>query len=247
MKKLIIAASLGLLVPLMSMGQSTFGPGTITTSLSQAGSPHNFSDQSWNPAVSVGTVYVSGQQICQPCHTPHNANLTVTAAPLWNHTLSTATYTMFQNFGTGVAYQGLTAPDGTSALCLSCHDGSVALGSFGGQTGTATIGSGYTNNGVTANSGANFGTDLRNDHPISIVYDTASANKGSSFRTLTTLYSTFTSPGVYTATTKAVSTKLDANLKVQCTSCHSPHSNSRGYQLTMNNNGSQLCLVCHIK
>jgi len=244
MKKLVKIAAVVLLAPLASFGQSTFGPGAITTSLTQLGSPHNFSDQSWNAPVSLNGVYQSGGQICQPCHTPHNANVSVAQfAPLWNHQLSSASYQMFQNVGTNVAYQGVTAPDGTSQLCLSCHDGSVALGSFGGQTGTTFIGSGYTNNGVTANSGALLGTDLRNDHPISIVFDsTAGGMRGPH-----TLYSTYTSLGTYTATTKMVSTKLDINGKVQCTSCHSPHSNSKGYQLTMNNQGSQLCLVCHVK
>ena len=251
MKQIVKIAALALLAPITGFAQSTFGPGTITTSLTQLGSPHNFSDQSWNAPVSASGVYQSGGQICQPCHTPHNANVNVQQfAPLWNHQLSTATYTMFENFGTTVALQGLTAPDGVSQLCLSCHDGSVALGSFGGLTGSTYIGSGYTNNGLTANTGANLGFDLRGDHPISIVYDTVSTDAnyvGGGFRGPHTLYSTYTSPGVYTATTKAVSTKLDVNNKIQCTSCHSPHSNSRGYQLSMNNQGSQICLICHVK
>ncbi len=234
MKKLIITASLGLMIPLMGIAQSTLGPGVMGSSLTVPGSPHNFSTQLWNPYNASTTL---GGQICQPCHTPHNADITVTDAPLWNHQFTTATYSMYTNL------KGVTmaaAPDGTSKLCLSCHDGSVALGSFGGQTGTD-----YINGGVSG--AANFGTDLRNDHPISVVYDTALAHGWGGLRPQTYLYSTYTSPGVYTPTTKAVSTLLDASGKIQCTSCHGAHANSRGYQLKMSNQGSALCLACHSK
>ena len=39
------------------------------------GSAHDFSDDSWNTT----------GQICLVCHTPHNADVTVNNAPLWNH------------------------------------------------------------------------------------------------------------------------------------------------------------------
>ena len=56
-------------------------------------------------------------------------------------------------------------PDGVSLLCLSCHDGTVALDAYGGDPGNAgTIGDQF-----------DLGTDLNNDHPISIVYDSALA------------------------------------------------------------------------
>ncbi|MFI5150493.1 MAG: cytochrome c3 family protein [Bacteroidia bacterium] len=240
MKKLVISAALGFMIPLMSLGQSTLGPGVITTSLTMPGSPHNFSGQAWNPSVSSGTVYVSGNQICQPCHTPHNAQTSVSpgTAPLWNHQFTTATYNMYISLDAGTTLAA--APDGTSRLCLSCHDGSVALGSFGGQTGTIFINAGVP-------GAANLGTDLTNDHPISMVYDTSLAHGWGGLQPLTYLYSTYTSPGVYTPQTRALSTKLDINHKVQCTSCHGAHANSRGYQLGMSNEGSALCLVCHKK
>jgi predicted CXXCH cytochrome family protein len=219
MKKLIIVVALGLIAPLMSMGQSTLGPGTITTSI--AGSPHDFSTQSWNPYVNAGL----GGQICQPCHTPHNADVTVVEAPLWNHQFTSGSYQMYigTRFGLNGAGYGVTAPDGTSKLCLSCHDGSVALGSFGGQTGTTFL-----------TGGAKLDVDLRNDHPISFPYDSIQAG------------------GVWSTThqysgTKTVASMLDVNGKVQCSSCHRVHGNSVGYYLTMSNQGSALCLACHKK
>ncbi len=243
MKKLIISAALGLMIPLMSIAQSTLGPGVTGSSLTVAGSPHNFSGQAWN---AYSSTTMLGGQICQPCHTPHNSDLTVTEAPLWNHQFTTASYQMYTGFDfgtfvTGVGYTGygVTAPDGTSKLCLSCHDGSVALGAFGGQTG-----------GVALTGGALLSTDLRNDHPISIPYDSL---VGGGLHTPNYAYPSYsTTTGALAAqTTLPLKTialnRLDAAGKVQCTSCHGAHSNSRGYQLSMDNRGSALCLACHKK
>ena len=235
MKKLIISAALGLMIPLMSIGQSTLGPGVMGSTMTIANLPHNFASDSWN-AYSYTTTL--GQQICQPCHTPHNAISSVTLAPLWNHQLSSATYQFYQSYRDG-SVMGVTAINGTSALCLSCHDGTVALGSFGGQTGSTYL-----------TGGANFGNDLRNDHPVSIDYAAALAGGYGGLRATTYLYSTFdTTALTYTVGTKATSTMLDATGKVQCTSCHRAHSNSNGYQLAFKNGnrGSQLCLACHSK
>ncbi|MBP6335109.1 MAG: cytochrome c3 family protein [Bacteroidia bacterium] len=220
MKKLIISTALGLILPFMNLAQSYFGPGAITTTI--AGSVHDFSVVQWNPYNATTTM---GGQICQPCHTPHNADPTITAAPLWNHSFTTQSYQMYTGyeFGPGGSGYNVIAPDGTSKLCLSCHDGSVAMGSFGGQIGFARM-----------TSDARVGLDLRDDHPISFVYDSLQAG------------------GVWDKThvfsgTKRVSDLLDANSKVQCTSCHLVHSNPNGYLLNMSNQGSALCLACHKK
>ena len=254
--KLIIAASLGLMIPFMSMGQSTLGPGVTTDPANSvmtnavgklAGTPlapHNFAKQTWNQYQNVG----NGGQICQPCHTPHNAQGAATlGAPLWNHQLSGATYNLYSAVETkgGVGWNlGVTAPDGTSKLCLSCHDGTVALGAYGSQTlqGATTM--------SVYSPGASFGNDLSNDHPISVIYqDMLSAGMGS-LRTTTdfvpTAYNSAT--GAYTiSATKTMASMLDKNGKIQCTSCHGAHSNSIGYQLSMSNQGSLLCLQCHKK
>lgn len=220
MKKLILFAVLGILFPLLSIGQSYFGPGVITTTI--AGSVHDFSSVQWNPYNATTTL---GGQICQPCHTPHNANLSVVDAPLWNHRFTTQTYQMYTGyeFGPGGAGYGLTVPNGTSKLCLSCHDGSVALGAFGSQTGFAQM-----------TSDARLGLNLKNDHPISFVFDSLQAGE------------VWDKTHVYSGT-KTVSSLLDGSSRVQCTSCHLVHSNPTGYLLVMSNQGSALCLSCHIK
>lgn len=111
------------------------------------GSKHDFTAQGW-----------SGGQLCMVCHTPHHADTSVTGAPLWNHQTTMATYTLYSSptldsKPTQPTHYG-------SKLCLSCHDGTVALDSFGGKTGTTFI-----------SGNAKIGTDLRGTHPIGIIYD----------------------------------------------------------------------------
>ena len=89
-----------------------------------AQSVHDFSAQGW------GTT-----EICQPCHTSQNA-LTALPVVLWNHEVSTGPYTVYDS-PTMNATTG--QPNGVSKACLSCHDGTVALDSFAGSTGTTTI------------------------------------------------------------------------------------------------------------
>jgi len=72
----------------------------------------------------------SEDRVCVFCHTPHNAltNLDGIHVPLWNHSLSTvATYTLPSSPTMRSTPQN--PPDGDSRLCLSCHDGTVAIGS----------------------------------------------------------------------------------------------------------------------
>ncbi|MBM4038396.1 MAG: cytochrome c3 family protein [Planctomycetes bacterium] len=110
-----------------------------------AGSGHDFSSETWN----------SSGEICKPCHVPHNPNPGGSTAPLWNHTLTSQTFTMY---GTTVAG---TTPDATpnakSKLCLSCHDGVTNLDAFGGAAGSTPI-----------SGAANIGITLADDHPVSI-------------------------------------------------------------------------------
>lgn len=69
-----------------------------------------------------------GVGLCTFCHTPHRA---IGSRLAWNHTLSAATYT-WQDVTTTIG--GTTLPtidqswSGPSKFCLSCHDGSVAIG-----------------------------------------------------------------------------------------------------------------------
>ncbi len=178
-----------------------------------SGSAHDFSGQAW-----------SGGRICIVCHTPHHADTTVADSPLWNHDVTTSTFDLYSGNGTLDATVG--QPDGVSKLCLSCHDGTVAVDSFGGTTGTTLI---------TGNS--NLGTDLSNDHPISFTYDAALATADGE---LVTPQSTSTVDGVLPL----------FNGKLECASCHDVHNTASAGNPSLlldTTAGSALCLRCHDK
>ncbi len=195
-------------------------------------SHHDFSGASW-----------SNGEICLPCHAPHNANMDVPDAPLWNHQTTQATFQVYQS-STLDAAPG--QPNGKSKLCLSCHDGTVAIENH----------SGYTNGTQYASFG-NLTTDLRNDHPISFVYDAQLAQKDGELNDPTT------TPSGLGGT---IEQDLLFNGYLECSSCHDVHvsRNTQGctgchdmhgsngvvtktLSLRISNDGSQLCLTCHKK
>lgn len=189
------------------------------TTLSQAaisGSKHDFSNKPWAEG-----------QICLPCHAPHNG-IDVANAPLWNHEISTASYTLYSS-PTLDAVPG--QPTGISKLCLSCHDGTVAIDSFGGQTGSYYLGD---------NRPENVGTDLSDDHPISFVYDNALAQADGGLYDPTVQLS-----GIPGATGTISEDMLFAN-RLECASCHDVHNTYNNMKLLIKSNaGSDLCLTCH--
>ena len=166
---------------------------------------HDFSTMSW-----------SGGEVCKPCHTPHNAVSNDTNPDvnhiLWNHEITQATFTLFDGTSTKL--------NTWSKLCLSCHDGTVALDNFGGKT-----------------SGANFiqgkynvGTDLRDDHPVSVEYTEAWHTPKSALPREIRL---FVDPD----------TNKD---NIECSTCHAAHGvTGVPYLLRMDNAGSALCFACH--
>ncbi len=172
------------------------------------GTDHDFS-ASW-----------SGGEICLPCHTPHFADTTVTDAPLWNHELTTQTFTLYTSTTLNAA---LAQPAGISKLCLSCHDGQTAMDNFGGATGGTEI----------IGGAGDLDVDLTDDHPVSFTYDTA----------LSTADGGLHDP----ATTTAVSDLLFGG-EVECASCHDVHNGAGiAMLLRLSNAESALCLTCHDK
>lgn len=208
---------------LVSMWGSPLLAGTIV------GSPHDFSATGW-----------TGGQICVACHTPHNANTTVTDAPLWNHTVTTKTYTLYNSL-TLNATPG--QPTGVSKLCLSCHDGTVAVDSFGGATGTTFLTGNYAIGAGPA--------DLSNDHPISFTFNTALATAdGALFDPSTKTVTIGSGTQTKTGTIAAV---MLYNNQVQCPTCHDVHNAfavggiNGDPLLRISKAGSALCLTCHNK
>jgi len=129
-------------------------------------------------------------EVCVFCHTPHHANnsATGTMAPLWNKGVQTiANYTGYNAGGTNLTTAGSDSSmkvGSASLACLSCHDGVstfdniVNLSGKGGVTnGGATRGYSFFDNAgtlavanVMTSSRLNIGTNLSNDHPVSVAY-----------------------------------------------------------------------------
>ena len=186
-----------------------------------AGSEHDFSGQG----------FAQGQ-ICLPCHAPHNASAQATAnVPLWNHAVSIQTYQLYTSdtIDAGSPSGSLAQPSGVSKLCLSCHDGTIAIDAFGGNPGSQTI---------TGN--ANIGTDLSNDHPISFVYDTSLALADGSLNDPSTALA-----GLAGSNGTIEDDMLFGN-RLECASCHDVHNKFGNESLLLKSNaGSALCLTCH--
>lgn len=97
-------------------------------------------DTKHNLSVSgTGTIKAaSEQQICIFCHTPHNAT---PIQPLWNRASSGSVYIPYSST-TVNASPG--QPTGASMLCLSCHDGTIALGNVISKSSPIAMAGGIT-------------------------------------------------------------------------------------------------------
>jgi len=190
-----------------------------------SGTAHDFTGATWN---------ATAGEMCNVCHTPHNSN-GAAGAPLWNHTSTTATYTLYTSNSLDAA---TGQPAGTSKLCLSCHDGTIGLDEFGGATPASP---------VLMTGNALFGTDLSNDHPISFTYNTA----------LATADGELVDPVL--ASSSGLGTTIEADMlfgtagakTMECASCHDVHNaidTAPGQGLLLKSNAaSALCLTCHAK
>lgn len=152
---------------------------------------HNFSAS--NMVSSNHTT--STTEICIFCHTPHGGDQG-TYAPIWNRARNTSTYIRYSSLGR-VTFDAQEAPIGSvSAACLSCHDGTQSMDSVINSAGSDTLGmvdtnagNGFWSQGRRMGNGSFkaadgswdgtvpvrgdmvfLGTDLSNDHPISMQY-----------------------------------------------------------------------------
>jgi predicted CXXCH cytochrome family protein len=249
---ILAAVVIGLLPAALALTYTgTYVPGTgINGTVHDLGTVHNGMNYVANPADTLN-------RICIFCHAPHNAYRLASAPggagpqapvefdylPLWNHTLqNNLAYIMYEN-GPGAPQNGPKAsqailngmvPNSTSLLCLSCHDGSVAVNSWGNadqvsqSTGTTTIAPSYV-----------IGLDmyLGNHHPIGFDYDTVQLADTEIRSSATQMTRTSTiSDHLYNGT-------------LQCGSCHDVHNkgNSGEKLLWRSDQNSELCLTCHDK
>ena len=197
-------------------------------------------------------------QVCSFCHTPHLASGT----PLWNQSLSKATYTVpSSKVWRTLKSTPQNTPDGDSRLCLSCHDGTVAIASVVNLGGTVTtksmqgVGRLLTAEGkLSENSPSFLGTDLSGHHPVSIgVNDSLVKDKGQQCddEEVSWRICVPRAPVRLRPTENAYKIGANTKLGVQCTSCHDPHDDPVPGTTKFLRDGtpsdtSPLCSRCHV-
>lgn len=197
-------------------------------------------------------------QVCVFCHTPHGSNVNA-PVPLWNKVLGNpGSYTQYSTLATPT-FDSAEAPVGSVSLaCLSCHDGTQAMDVVINSPGS----NGYNAGGAQIDPGAVgqlagtpipvLGTDLTNDHPISMQYGgggldlndpVGQAPAGSlgdpafnlPFRDdinnqpIWWVDSAVGTTGVRERTDMLLYTRNDLGIQepfVECGSCHDPHNSS---------------------
>ena len=178
------------------------------------------------------------QQACVYCHQPHG---TAGNRPDWNRSFSTASFRMYESGSLDMPID--PQPAAPSMLCLSCHEGSIPLdrvlvkpagfGPGGGNGETIKRCATDCHKGGNPAGGFDwekvwFEPDLRKQHPISILYDP-------SF-----------DPGFHPAAAVEAAGLRLVDGKVECETCHEPHSQRYRPFLRVANVGGSLCRVCHV-
>lgn len=190
-------------------------------------------------ATGPGTIKAFDEtQICVFCHTPHNAN---PVYPLWNHEITAVEDYVNYWSPTLKSYASeAEAPpiDGFSKLCLSCHDGTVAVGAI------------YTSpfdeidmliRFIPPDSPGYLGTDLSGGHPISIIFDEQLVMQRNMDPNIMHLNWPITDKDVRLYRTQG-------GMGIQCTSCHDPHGGKGGPEAPpfwRKSTYDEVCLVCH--
>jgi len=199
----LLACGCALFVAAIPVAQNPSWAGSIV------GTKHDLSGKEWGTG-----------EVCKFCHTPHNAK-SPQDAPLWNHASTSASYTLYSSPTMDVP---VGQPGKASKTCLSCHDGTVALDSFGNNTGTHLI-----------SGTSNLGTDLSDDHPIGIEWQHQNQPPAACANCHGSMHVPFTRVLPF------------YSRRVECGSCHNPHNNDLTKFLRMTVVGSEICLHCHNK
>lgn len=131
--------------------------------------------------------------------------------------------TLFTPYSSLTSDANIGQPSGSSKICLSCHDGTIAMDEFGGSS---LITSG-------------FSCDLSDNHPISFEYNSSLASKDGGLHD-----PMFSRSGLG----GTIDQDMLVEGKLECTSCHDVHNfmNHKNL-LIMSNYKSALCLTCHDK
>jgi predicted CXXCH cytochrome family protein len=202
------------LVTALVLGVASWASAQVTTPNTDVLGAHDMSS-------GANSVRGPNSNACAYCHVPHRS---VSNTPLWNQTLSTQPYTFYTS-GTSQNTSTQPAVGKTSSLCLSCHDGTVAVGQ--------TVGIGTLK--MTGTMNTVFGSRLEGSHPFSLQLPIKDA-------------ANLVPSLVASHTTKDPTVRLiDGN--IECNTCHDVHYQNIDKRspnfLVRDNAGGQVCLACH--
>lgn len=220
-----------------------------------ANTVHNLS------ASGPGFVYKASSEteICVFCHIPHNSK---PGRPLWNRNMPNAAYTMYNSeYLLRAGYpmptelgNTVSSPGVLSRQCLSCHDGTIAIGAVyivrGMLLGEDIAMSSDIAENISESSTGFIGTNLSNHHPIGIKYDSGT-NRGITFGNTIRPIELKPVPSSPLKLYKYAQDNYIGNY-VECPSCHDPHVETQKF-LRINSGNSYAenvattCTSCHDK
>lgn len=217
-------------------------------------------------AIAAGTANAVG--LCSYCHTPHSA---LSTSLLWNHKPSTNSFTWDEATTTGGTAYATIAPayKGPTVKCLSCHDGSVAIGDVAMYTEKTILRNTYKVGDAVGSAIHKVGTGgaMGGNHPVGMPYPFGqAANTYNSVSTganvvLTefvtnpvnqngTFIKLYNDGGTGSITSGAVAAKSG----MECSTCHDPHNKSTADDVFLRGKikGSlaadgYICIQCHTK
>lgn len=266
------------ILQLMAMGAALSAPlawsapGDPGTGL--ASSHHDFTfasgheDARYTPgaAVNADGEPIEDVGLCTYCHTPHKAQSTLL---LWNHTLSSNNF----HWDVPETTAGTTLPvipgqtyNGSTAKCLSCHDGTVAIGDValffeteGIVLDTKTM---HDVEELFVIPSGDGGASLAGNHPVAVPYPYQ--NVANTYNGVTTgagaqldewranpqnfgirLFTDDGSGNIHAGPTAG-------QTGIECSSCHDPHNKQTVDDLFLRgmlagSDTNYICLKCHDK
>mgnify|MGYP002725706369 CR=1 FL=1 len=163
---------------------------------------------------------------CDECHATHRPETVgFETSEVWstkNLDDGLQTFTLYSSPSFDALGTDISQPDGTSKLCLGCHDGS-----YMGIAGRLRFGE----------------SDLSRTHPVSFTYDSSLAARVSQNRLNDP---NTTASGLGDTIRKDL---LDDRSKLQCTSCHDMHGKQALPKMLRfkfgQGSNDPLCRVCH--
>lgn len=192
---------------------------------------------------------------CTFCHTPHGGQSQVL---LWNHRLSSNTFSWaVPTTGASTPYPAIQGDtyNGTTAKCLSCHDGSVAIGDVVWWN-SGPPASPLLNVFVTGVNQVGAGGALGFNHPVAMPYPWN--NAPSTYNGVTTGNAVVLSAWVPDPTVNGIRLYNDdgsGNITIgpaagvagiECASCHDPHNGPEVEDNAfLRGTPESICTKCH--